>query len=222
LCDIFPRLKLVLRLMESTESDSNINSRESISESYDNDNSSSNSFASPIWNMFRSETQEIRPEFYRRDIEVGQQESYYRGQTVTDKMISRLVGLETYKALLFRWPKLYWQLNRDMKPMKPYLDLVDSVASTSNTDYEVFGTSIKSDLIRMSIDGGDRQSVAGALVATSLPVRHFETPFDQKIWLIIWVIVWIVVTLYVLWRIGLIEWVLYPKHSEFTTFTFFN
>jgi hypothetical protein len=136
-------------------------------------------------------------------------------------MISRLVGLETYKALLFRWPKLYWALNMDMKPMKPYLDLVDSVASSSNSDYQVFGTTIKFDLIRMTIDGGDRQSVAGPLVATSLPMRHFETPLDQQMWLIISAIIWIVVTLYVLWRIGFIESILYPKHSDHISFSFF-
>ena len=207
--------------MESAELKSDINSSASILESYD-DNTSLNSLVSPIWNLFRSDTPEIQPEFYTRDIEVAQQQSYYRGKTVTDKMISRLVGLETYKALLFRWPKLYCVLNHDMNPMKPYIDLVDSVASTSNTDYEAFGTTIKSDLIRMTIDGGDRQSVAGSLVATSLPRRHFETPFEQTIWLVIWVIVWIIVTLYALWRIGFIESILYPKHSEFTTFTFFN
>ena len=177
---------------------------------------------SAVWNLLRSPETDLQPDFYKIDITLGRAHSFYKNLMVTEPMISTLVGLETYKALNFRWPELYWPLNVDMTPQKAYLDLIDSIGSSSQTPITDFGRMIKMDLVRMTVDGGDTQGVAGALVSTSLSIRHFDIPLKDRLFFIIWCVIWIIVTLYVLCRMGFVQSLLYPKQTELVSISVFN
>lgn len=167
-----------------------------------------------VWNFLQSPETDLQPDFYKLEITLGRSDSVYKNIIVTEPMISTLVGLETYKALNFRWPELYWPLNVKMTPRKAYLDLVDSIGSSSNIEMSDFGRVVKMDLVRMTVDGGDTQGVAGALVSSSLSTRHFDVPLRDRLFSTIWSVIWIIVTLYVLCRMGFVESLLYPKYTE--------
>ena len=177
---------------------------------------------SAVWNFLRSPETDLQPDFYRLDITLGRAHSFYKNLMVTEPMITTLVGLETYKALNFRWPELYWPLNVDMTPQKAYLDLVDSIGSSSQIQITDFGRMIKMDLVRMTVDGGDTQGVAGALVSTSLSIRHFDIPLKDRLFFLIWSVIWILVTLYVLCRMGFVQSLLYPRQTELFSITVFS
>jgi hypothetical protein len=165
---------------------------------------------------------DLQPTFYKPDVTLGRTESFYKNRMVTEPMIIALVGLETYKALNFRWPELYWPVNRNMIPSKSYLDLVDSIASSSQIEMTDFGRIIKIDLVRMTIDGGDNQGVSGILVSSSLSVRHFDIPFKDQVFFIVWCIIWTLVTVYVLCKMRLAESLLYPKMTSRISFSLFT
>ena len=177
---------------------------------------------SAVWNLLRSPETDLQPDFYKLDITLGRAHSFYKNLMVTEPMISTLVGLETYKALNFRWPELYWPLNVDMTPQKAYLDLIDSIGSSSQIPLADFGRMIKTDLVRMTVDGGETQGVAGALVSTSLSIRHFDIPLKDRLFFTIWCVIWIIVTLYVLCRMGFVQSLLYPKQTELVSIRVFN
>lgn len=185
-------------------------------------NSQSSTALSAVWNLFASEETDLQPDFYKLDITLGRAHSFYKNIMVTEPMITTLVGLETYKALNFRWPELYWPLNANMTPQKAYLDLIDSIGSSSQIAVSDFGRMIKMDLVRMTVDGGDTQGVAGGLVSTSLSIRHFDVPVQDRISFTIWCVVWIIVTLYVLCRMRFVQSLLYPKHTDLFSISFFN
>ena len=177
---------------------------------------------SAVWNLIRFPETDLQPDFYKLDITLGRAHSFYKNLMVTEPMISTLVGLETYKALNFRWPELYWPLNVDMAPQKAYLDLIDSIGSSSQIPITDFGRVIKMDLVRMTVDGGDTQGVAGALVSTSLSIRHFDIPLKDRLFFTIWCVIWIIVTLYVLCRMGFVQSLLYPRQTELVSIRVFN
>ena len=185
-------------------------------------NSQTSTALSAVWNLFGSEETNLQPDFYKLDIILGRAHSFYKNIMVTEPMISTLVGLETYKALNFRWPELYWPLNVNMTPQKAYLDLIDSIGSSSQIELSNFGRMIKMDLVRMTVDGGDTQGVAEGLVSTSLSIRHFDVPVKDRISFTIWCVVWIVFTLYVLCRMRFVQSLLYPKHTDLFSISFFN
>jgi len=137
--------------------------------------------------------------------------SSFKGQPISESQISSLVGLETYKALYYYWPSLYYEVNYPMTPQKPYLDAIQSIiASHYSASTSDVGTYLKSDLIRMVAQGTDTLGIGASLVGTSQPITYFNSTPQSKAIDLVMAFIWITVTVWVFYIIGVTEFIFKP------------
>lgn len=129
----------------------------------------------------------------------------FRKNDPTDIKISKLVGLETYKALYQLYPDLYNYISDPLVPTKYFLNLVLSVVATSGLTFNVAGTQIKNTLVNLvndkTVETKDL-SLVTPLLDTSYPVEYMKSTFwEDFIWITFTVIISFLV-IFILYVIG--------------------
>lgn len=129
----------------------------------------------------------------------------FRKNDPDDIKISKLVGLETYKALYQLYPDLYHYISDPLVPTKYFLNLVLSVVATSGLTFNVAGTQIKNTLVSLVNDEPieDKDSTLVApLLDSSYPIEYLKSTFwEDFIWITLTVIISFLV-IFVLYVIG--------------------
>lgn len=108
--------------------------------------------------------------------------SSYEGTTVTDREISNLVGIETYKALKHLNPELYLNVTN---PMTPEAYIVSEIYTIFSLNDKIDGETIKRNLVIRKIKG--ESDLTTPIVAGIIDKNaKIETPHMKTETTILW------------------------------------
>ena len=122
----------------------------------------------------------------------------FRNNNPIDVEISKLVGLETYKALYTKWTNLYSYISDPLVPTFYYSSLVDGVLASSELDYETCGQSIYNTLSNkvLGIENSDiNDNLVSPLLQSSYKVENMKDTFWETV---IWVTIVTFLAFYIL------------------------
>ena len=132
----------------------------------------------------------------------------FRSNNILDIQISKLVGLETYKALYTRWKSLYSYISYPLDPTNYFVTLVDGVVGVSGFSDEIAGTTIKdilSDLAQDKIVTPENYEIVAPLIGSSYPIENLNnTPLQNFLWITLTVFLSLFLIWY-LYKIGVWE-----------------
>jgi hypothetical protein len=112
----------------------------------------------------------------------------FRNNNPTDIAISKLVGLETYKALYTLYPEFYSYISDPLVPTLYFIDLVQGVIASSGLNYEEAGNVIYNTLKSLS-DSQSEPEVKNVILVTplinsSFAVENMQFTFwENVIWI---------------------------------------
>jgi len=117
-----------------------------------------------------------------------------------DISISQVTGLETYKALYYFYPKLYYYISDPLQPTQYFKNLVSQVITNTGLSFNEAGIEIRSNLESIAL-GQEPQNIRMVqdLLDSSYPVKNMNRTSSQNIILILLVVFlsfWIVWYLY--------------------------
>jgi hypothetical protein len=117
-----------------------------------------------------------------------------------DIAISQVTGLETYKALYYFYPNLYYYISDPLQPTEYFKNLVSQVITNTGLSFAEAGIEIQSNLESIA-KGVEPQNlrIVQDLIDSSYPVKNMNRTTSQNILLILIVLFlsfWIIWYLY--------------------------
>ena len=110
----------------------------------------------------------------------------------TDISISKLVGLETYKALYTLYPNLYSYISDPLTPTLYFTDLVQGVVASSGLSFEKAGEEIYTGLSGIIYNPTESEpsdiqlNLIEPLIKSSFPVENLNPTFwENALWIIL-------------------------------------
>lgn len=76
----------------------------------------------------------------------------FRSFNQIDIKISKLTGLETYKALYYYWPELYSYISDPLVPTKYYVNLMANTVISTGYSFDKAGIEIRNNLVMLAND----------------------------------------------------------------------
>ena len=152
----------------------------------------------------------------------------FRTLTPTNVKISKIVGLETYKALYSMWPHLYTYISDPLVPTTYFVSLVETVISNSGLSFEQAGVLINqilTDMVNEKEVSTDNAILVEPLLDSSYPIKNLRYTFWENV---IWISVVVILSFWIIWylyRVGFWSYVFneticYDCMSVFDIFEF--
>lgn len=129
----------------------------------------------------------------------------FRNNNPVDVAISKIVGLETYKALYALWPNLYAYISDPLVPTRYFTDLVSGVVASSGLSYEVAGLTIKNTLSALTVENSTVSQkdidLVSPLIDSSFKIENLKNTFWENV---IWIVIVVFLSFWVLWYLYMI------------------
>lgn len=125
----------------------------------------------------------------------------------TDKKISQITGLETYKGLYYYYPNLYTYISDPLQPTEYFKSLVAETIIQTSLPFDEAGIAIRNNLLQLADEEEpSNPSMVKDLVNSSYPVQHLNRTFVENA---IMVTVVIFLSFWVFWYLYKVEFFSY-------------
>lgn len=117
-----------------------------------------------------------------------------------DIAISKLTGLETYKALYYYWPELYSYISDPLVPTKYYVNLMANTVNNSGYSFSIAGEIIRQNLVSLTKDEEpSNYEIIQPLLDSSYKVNNLN-PTNSETFFLVFIVVllgfWVIWYLY--------------------------
>ena len=117
-----------------------------------------------------------------------------------DIEISKLTGLETYKALYYYWPDLYSYISDPLVPTKYYVNLMANTVNASGYNFNQAGEIIRQNLVALTQNKTpDNYEIIQPLLNSSYKVNNLNAT-DAETFFMVFIVVllgfWVIWYLY--------------------------
>lgn len=114
---------------------------------------------------------------------------FIRSFNKIDIEISKLVGLETYKALYYYYPDLYSYISDPLVPTKYYVNLLANTVNNSGYNFEEAGVNIRKNLVMIvENETPENLEIVQPLLDSSYKINNLKAT-DSETFFVVFIVV---------------------------------